>query len=186
MLKNKLRLHYSHLRDLLTEEEQKEASLALANSSLSLPIWDKNYFHLFLSIPDKGEVDTSYLLTILQGRDKEVIIPKMLPDRQLEHYLLTDNTPLQANKFGIPEPLSGITVDPKKIEVVFLPLLIFDRKGYRVGYGGGYYDRFLAQCPESTVKVGLSFFDPVEAISDLNDHDIVMDFALTPKASYEF
>jgi 5-formyltetrahydrofolate cyclo-ligase len=186
MLKNKLRLHYSHLRDLLTKEEQKEASIALANRSLSLPIWDKNYFHLFLSIHEKSEVDTSFLLSILQGRDKEVIIPKMLPDHQLEHYLLTDNTPLRANTFGIPEPLSGITVEPKRIEVVFLPLLVFDRKGYRVGYGGGYYDRFLAQCPESTVKVGLSFFDPVEAISDLNEYDVAMDFALTPKSSYEF
>ena len=186
MLKNKLRLHYSHLRDLLTEEEQKEASVALANRSLSLPIWDKNQFHLFLSIPEKNEVDTSYLLTILQGRDKNVIIPKILPGRELEHYLLTDNTPLQANKLGIPEPLSGITVAPENIEVVFLPLLIFDTRGYRVGYGGGYYDRFLSRCPENTLKIGLSFFEPVEAISDLNANDIPMDFALTPNSTYEF
>ena len=70
--------------------------------------------------------------------------------------------------------------------MVFVPLLVFDQHGHRVGYGKGYYDRFLDQCSESTLKVGLTFFDPVTKIEDIETHDISLDFALTPERIYAF
>ena len=70
--------------------------------------------------------------------------------------------------------------------MVFVPLLVFDQQGHRVGYGMGYYDRFLVQCSETTLKVGLSFFDPVSKIEDIKTHDIALDFALTPEGIFTF
>ena len=107
-------------------------------------------------------------------------------DNELEHYLLTDQTPLKENRRGIPEPVSGIKIKPEQIDIVFVPLLIFDLKGHRVGYGQGYYDRFLAQCGAKTVKVGLSFFDPVPEIKDVNAYDVPLDHCLTPGEAYHF
>jgi 5-formyltetrahydrofolate cyclo-ligase len=110
----------------------------------------------------------------------------MVDDHELEHCLLTDQTTLKLNRWGIPEPLSGISISPQQIEVVFVPLLAFDQEGHRVGYGKGYYDRFLGECPKSTLKVGLSFFDPISKIEDIDTNDIALDFAITPERVYSF
>ena len=126
------------------------------------------------------------MLSVIQGKDKQPVIPKMVGDHDLEHYFLLDQTPIKINQWGIPEPQSGIKIDSEQIEVVFVPLLIFDLQGHRVGYGKGYYDRFLAKCKPGTIKVGLSFFDPIERIKDIESHDIPIDFGVTPNKSYEF
>ena len=70
----------------------------------------------------------------------------------MTHYLLTDNTKIKKNKYNIPEPIDGIEVPDNKIEVVFVPLLAFDKKGHRVGYGKGFYDHFLSGCQPNTIK----------------------------------
>lgn len=186
MRKKQLRLTFAELRNDLPSEILEQQNLAIANRCLRLPIWDFQVFHLYLSMPEKNEVDTSLLMTVLQGKDKDVVVPKVVGRGTLQHYLLTDATPLRTSKWGIPEPMTGIQVDPGQIEVVFLPLLAFDRDGYRVGYGGGFYDRFLSGCRKEVVKVGLSFFEPVEEISDRNALDIPMDYCVTPDKTYSF
>jgi 5-formyltetrahydrofolate cyclo-ligase len=77
-------------------------------------------------------------------------------------------------------------VPPNKIDVVFLPLLAFGIAGYRVGYGKGYCDRFLAQCKPETLKIGVSIFEPVEHISNREPHDVRMDYCITPSTIYSF
>ena len=181
-----LRKEYRKQRDLLSEDEIAQASIDISNRCLALDIWGHAVYHLFLTAEKNNEVDTSYLLSILQGKDKSSVIPKMAKDFSLEHYLLTDQTPLKENSWGIPEPLSGIAISPQQVEVVFVPLLVFDKQGQRVGYGRGYYDRFLAQCNASTVKVGLSFFDPISKIDEVYSNDIALDYAVTPREVYSF
>ena len=181
-----LRTEYQKRRDSLTEEQIADCSIQISNLSLTLNIWEYSIYHLFMTNEKNKEIDTSYLLSVIQGKDKQPVIPKIVDDNRLEHFLLNDQTPLKNNRWGIPEPLSGITINPKQIEVVFVPLLVFDQKGHRVGYGKGYYDRFLDQCSESTLKVGLTFFDPVTKIEDIETHDISLDFALTPEQIYAF
>ena len=97
-------------------------------------------------------------MSILQGRDKNIILSKMVANHQLKHFLLTDNTLIKKNKWNVPEPVDGFEIDANKIDVVFIPLLAFDDQGHRVGYGKGYYDAFLASCKPDVIKVGLSFF----------------------------
>ena len=181
-----LRTEYQKRRDSLTEEQIAECSIQISNLSLTLNIWEYSLYHLFMTNEKNKEIDTSYLLSVIQGKDKQPVIPKIVDDNRLEHFLLNDQTLLKNNPWGIPEPLSGITINPKQIEVVFIPLLVFDQHGHRVGYGKGYYDRFLDQCSESTLKVGLTFFDPVTKIEDIETHDISLDFALTPERIYAF
>ena len=150
-----------------------------------MPIWHLTYYHIFLSISKNNEVDTQPLITILQGKDKNVVIPKISNER-LVNYLLMDSTVITTNSWGLPEPQNGIVVPEDMLDVVFVPLLAMDRKGHRVGYGGGYYDRFLQRCRPNVIKIGLSFFDPIPKIDDVSPTDVALDFCVTPKEIYEF
>lgn len=186
MLKKDLRLIYTERRENLTSQTISDLSLSIANRLLQLPIWNYSYYHLFLSITEKKEIDTSFIMSILQGKDKNILLPKMVDDQNLVNYLLTDNTPIKKNRWNIPEPVDGIEVSPEKIDVVFLPLMAFDEKGHRVGYGKGFYDVLLNKCRPDVVKVGLSLFTAEEKIEDIGTHDVPLNFCVTPDRVYHF
>lgn len=186
MTKTELRHHFRGKRSKLSFQDLEDKSLQIANRVLRLDIWSKNYFHLYLSITKHKEINTEYLLQILQGKDKHVIVSKSdFKSKSLMHFLLTDTTALQLNAYGIPEPAEGIEVPVEKLDVVFVPLLAFDKQGNRVGYGQGFYDRFLKQCRPDTIKVGLSFFEPVERI-ETDENDVGLDMAVTPDRIFNF
>ncbi len=186
MLKKDLRVKILSLRNSITTEYLSDQSLQLANTLLTLPIWNFSFYHLFLPITQKKEIDTSYILSILQGKDKNVVLPKMADDQNLKHFLLTDSTVIKPNKWGVPEPLDGLEVPIHKIDVVFIPLLAFDTKGNRVGYGKGFYDIFLKECNPNVVKIGLSLFEAEESIDDIAPDDIPLDYCITPNKVYSF
>jgi 5-formyltetrahydrofolate cyclo-ligase len=187
MFKKEIRLKYKTLRQFLSEKDIDEMSLAIANNVLTLPIWEKTYFHLFLTIEEQKEVNTEFILHLLSGKDKEICIPKSdFNGRKMTHYLLTDNTKIKKNEYNIPEPINGIEVPVNKLEVVFVPLLGFDKTGNRVGYGKGFYDKFLSECNPDTIKIGLSFFEPEELISDVFEDDVKLDYCVAPKSVFEF
>ena len=185
-IKSDLRSHYLKLRSKFTSEQIDDFSIEIVNRCLELNLWNKSIYHLFMASEQNKEIDTAHLLSVLQGKDKQIVIPKILDDYELEHYLLFDQTPLKMSHWGIPEPQSGIKINSNQIDVVFVPLLIFDLQGHRIGYGKGYYDRFLAKCRKETIKVGLSYFDPIEKIDDIQSHDIPIDFGITRDRIYEF
>lgn len=185
MTKQELRLKYKALRKSLSENELEEMSLAIANKLLELPIWNKTYYHLFLPISEMKEVNTEYILHLLSGKDKEICLSKSdFETSKMTHYLLTDNTKIKKNKYNIPEPIDGIEVPSTKIEVVFVPLLAFDKKGNRVGYGKGFYDQFLSQCAPDVLKIGLSFFEAEENIAAVFEGDIPLNYCVTPTTVY--
>ncbi len=187
MNKKELRVKYKQFRNQLSENEIEEKSIAIANALIKLPIWDKTYFHIFLSILEQKEIQTEFILHLLAGKDKEIVISKTdFETISLTHYLLTDNTTIRKNKFNIPEPEDGIEVTSSKIEVVFVPLLAFDKKGNRVGYGKGFYDKFLSQCNIDTIKIGLSFFEAESVILEISDLDMKLDYCVTPHSTYIF
>lgn len=98
----------------------------------------------------------------------------------------TADTSFEENKYGIFEPAQGESVDSKVLDMIIIPLLAFDTKGYRVGYGKGFYDRFLKDCHEDCLKVGVSYFEPVDAIEDTAEFDIPLDLCITPQQVYVF
>ncbi len=187
MTKNEARIKYKKLRQNLSAEERDEKSCVIANQLLKLQIWDKQYFHVFLSIIEHFEVDTEYILHILAGKDKDILISKSeFETCEMTHYLLTDGTKIRKNEYNIPEPVDGIEVPNTKIDVVFVPLLAFDKNGHRVGYGKGFYDRFLSKCKSDVITIGLSFFEAENEILDVNPNDFALDYCVTPKNVYQF
>lgn len=187
MEKEALRKKNKELRNTLSAEERENYSLEIANQALKLDIWDFEYYHLFLPIERLLEINTQYLLSVLQGMDKHVVLSKSnFHSMEMKNFLLTDSTKIVVNKWGIPEPEGGIEIDPKKIEVVFTPLLAYDMRGNRLGYGKGFYDRFLANCSKNVLKIGLSYFKPESQIIPTKDTDISMNYCISPKKAYFF
>lgn len=185
MKKALLRREFLQKRIKLTPNEVVEYSFILARNTLEY-LKDKSFqtLHTFLPQHNKTEIDTWKIISALQlfFPHIDIVVPYIIPGtRELEHYLLTESTILVKNQWGIPEPdpLTSKKVLPEILDVVLIPLLAFDKKGYRVGYGGGYYDRFLAQCQPETLKVGLSFFEPVPVIEDIDGFDIKMNACIT-------
>lgn len=104
----------------------------------------------------------------------------------MQAVLINEETIYRDNAFGIKEPSEGEISAPQNIDVVFVPLIIYDTAGYRVGYGRGFYDRYLVQCRADIIKVGFSYFDPVERIEDRDVFDVPLNFCVTPEKVYEF
>lgn len=187
MKKQTLRLNFKKKRSAFSDDKVQDLSIDIVNQVLKLNIWNYNNFHVFFPIEKNNEIDTKLIIQVIQGKDKNVILPRLnIENKSFVNFLLTDSTLLKENRLGIAEPQSGIKINENQIEVVFVPLLCFDRTGHRVGYGGGYYDRFLKKCSANTIKIGISFFDPIEKIIDINNNDIKMNYCLTPNKIYEF
>ena len=187
MIKKELRVKYKKLREEVSAVSLEENSLAIANQLLKMDIWDKSYYHIFLPIHKQKEIDTNYILHILQGKDKHIVLPKTnFETCSLQHFLLSDNTILESNEWGVTEPVSGIAIPEKELEIVFVPLLSYDIHGNRVGYGKGFYDAFLKQCAATVITVGLSLFPPEKSIDDLYSADFPLDYCVTPVEIYDF
>lgn len=186
MLKRDLRSGYKNRRESISDISLQDSSLSIARAALKLPIWGHDYYHIFLSISEQKEIKTSFLLSLLQGKNKKVVVPKVIGDGRLKHFLLTADTTLRKNRWNVPEPVDASEVPIEKIEVVFIPLIAFDRRGNRVGYGKGFYDRFLNDCKNSVIKIGLSLFEAEDIIEDVNEYDVPLDYCLTPNNIYTF
>lgn len=146
--------------------------------------------HVFLPIRKNNEVDTFSILNYFKHEQPQlkILVPRTDFKRLSVSNIVFDHefTILGRNKYDIPEPIHGKIVPALEIDAVFIPLLGFDVNGNRVGYGKGFYDRFLSECSPDVVKIGLSFFDPVEKISDLNKYDIPLDLCITPAKTWTF
>ncbi len=187
MTKSELRKKYKSLRNTLSIAQIDDLSMSVANQLLQLPVWGFSFYHIFLAIEEQKEVNTDYILNILSGKDKNIVISKSdFKSGLMSHFLLTDNTKIKKNSYNIPEPVDGIEILNDKIEVVFIPLLAFDTQGNRIGYGKGFYDRFLAECKPETIKIGLSFFEAETEITDVFESDVKLDYCVTPKQVYGF
>ncbi len=121
--------------------------------------------------------------------DQQLFYPVVIEEGEnceMRAVIVDDNTFFETNKYGIDEPIDGIDMIPSEIDMFIVPLLAFDKKGNRVGYGKGYYDRFLKQCRKDCIKVGFSYFDAVEKIEDFNKYDIKLDYCITPERIFTF
>lgn len=139
--------------------------------------------HIFLPIEKNNEFNTYPIIEEIQSNFPEIKI--MIPVSNFEtntmrNALFTSTNDLKANKYGIQEPRKPIFLDDVVPDIVFTPLLTFDRNGYRVGYGGGFYDRYFENMPKKTKKVGLSVEEGIYEISDVHRLDQPLDYAFTP------
>ena len=111
---------------------------------------------------------------------------RVAKNAELENFFFEGFHQLKTNAWGIPEPQDGNTVESSLIDTVIVPLLAVDKKGNRVGYGKGFYDKFLAQCKPTCKRIGLSFFRPVDAIGDLHPFDVPLTHLVVPDEVISF
>ena len=157
------------------------------------PVAQWRWLHLFLPLARRNEPDTWPIIHRIwaEGLSVRLAVPVVQPDGvSLTHYELTPTTQLHPNRWGIAEPTATTTTEvlAAAFDAVLVPLLAVDRAGHRVGYGGGFYDRFLAQCRPDTQFIGLNVLDEplLESIADVLPTDVRLTACLSPGGVQHF
>ncbi|MEP6616882.1 MAG: 5-formyltetrahydrofolate cyclo-ligase [Ginsengibacter sp.] len=189
MTKAALRKKYRENRLQLSQQQKdKFTDLILINfQKVPLPFID--CVHTYIASGLLNEIDTRHIIRYLRfvNPGLRISIPKINFDTgELDHYVFHDEISMVINQFGIAEPVEGDKVHVTDIDLVLIPLLAFDRNGYRVGYGKGFYDKFLGQCRPDVIRIGLSFFEPEEQIEDISHYDIPLNYCVTPTGVFSF
>jgi 5-formyltetrahydrofolate cyclo-ligase len=187
MNKKTLRLEYLAKRNLLdvTEKLELEGEIKkrlFQNFDFSLKITS-----CFLPISSKKEIDTWGIFSEIKKTGGKIALTVWdFHSNLITHRLWTDETQISTNSFGIPEPSNGEFIPNEQIDIVIVPLLVADSFGNRVGYGKGVYDRMLASCSTKTIFIGLSLFELVERIEDVDVYDIPLTYCITPTKCIAF
>lgn len=189
MLKKEARKHYNKKRqDLSYTDRLKWNDLILIHfQSIELPHLSAVFS--FYPMEERNEVDAFIITDFLHFRNPnlQICYPKMeIEEPNMEAIACHADTIFTANAINILEPMETEVVDPLDIDLVLVPLLVCDVQGNRVGFGKGYYDRYLSRCRPDCIKVGLSYFEPVEQIVDSNEFDVPLNFCITPQKAYVF
>lgn len=132
-----------------------------------------------------GEVPTRELIAHALSMDRQIVIPVVDTDRQLRHHLLTDLDELCRGPMNLWQPRHPLWVeDLSDLDVILVPAAVFDMRGHRIGLGGGYYDRLLADLPASTQRVGLIYDAWLHERVPSEAHDQPVDLIITERSSY--
>jgi len=187
--KQELRKTYLAKRMELSPQQYADFNDALLNQFKKIDLGTINCVSLFLPMLERREPNTFNFVDWLKENHPEIQIafPKAdFQDNSMLHYSEDYDLEIDTNAYGIPEPIAGNLVANLEIDMVIIPLLVVDKKGYRVGYGKGFYDRVMAQCKPGTKFIGLSFFEPIDAIADIDEFDIPLHQCITPQKIWLF
>ena len=130
--------------------------------------------------PYNYEIDAIKILDNFEKQNFQISLPKIKKDFQMDFFTWSNKEPLSINKYGIPEPISDEIVEPS---ILLLPLVAFDKNLNRIGYGGGFYDRYLKKIKKNKkiITIGLAYsFQKVKKVP-INEYDIKLDFIVTNK-----
>jgi len=184
LTKAELRKLFAAKRKQLSVAEYNNFNQQLLQQFQQIDLTGIGCIHLYLPIRQRNEPDTFLIRDWLEAHHPQInrVFPKAnFSTYTIENYLDDDQLQLAINPFGIPEPVAGNIVSAPLIDLMLVPLLAFDTRGYRVGYGKGFYDRLMAQCRPGTQFIGLSFFGPVDKIDDFNEFDRRLTRCITPR-----
>jgi 5-formyltetrahydrofolate cyclo-ligase len=184
MTKSELRAQFLSGRKAISPDDLAETSRLIAARFFERHDLDLiTCLHCFLPIEKFNEIDTRLIIGKV-WRDHprvQLVVPRTdLKTGDMLSLKFGPDTVLGKNVWGIDEPTHNEFVEPESIDMVLVPGLCFDRDRHRVGYGKGYYDQFLKKCRPDCLKIGLSYFEPVEKIDDVHDGDVQLDFVITP------
>ncbi len=189
MLKAAARKYYREKRMALsnTERSKLDDLLLIQFQTMKLP-----FIQTLLSywpIEENKEPNTHLFTDFIEFRNPEVKI--CYPKSDFKNILMTaiktdEETKFKKNSYQIYEPVNGEVVLPSEIELIFIPLLGFDLEGFRLGYGKGFYDKYLWQCNRECIVIGFSYFDPLDKIDDRNNFDVPLTACITPHKVYDF
>ncbi len=191
MFKSKIRSFYREKRQALEKTEVLKLSdlmlILFQQTGIDIPATIMTY----AAMEERNEFDPGIITDYCQFVNPVVRLayPVMEYGRDntnISAFVVNKDTGFVQNKWGIAEPVNGTLICEEDIEMVITPLLAFDREGNRVGYGKGYYDRFLSRCKSNCLKIGFSYFEPLDRIDDADSFDIKLDLCVTPERIYYF
>jgi 5-formyltetrahydrofolate cyclo-ligase len=190
MNKAELRRTFLEKRHALSRSDAALKSRLVADRLFdSFDIGRFSTVHCFISISRLKEIDTLLIFERIWAEFPAIRTVAPRVDRKTQEIAnvpFGSDTPVVENSWGIREPSGEVAIQPSEIDAVLVPGLCFDRQGHRVGYGKGYYDKFLSQCRPNCVRIGLSLFQLVDKIDDVGPHDVEIDFCITPETVDKF
>ena len=189
MLKKEARKIFREKRQSISPSEKMKLDDLLLIEFQKVPTSFLSNVLSFYPAKANNEPDTFNITRYLHFKNPglQIAYPKTdLSNHSMQAIVCEEDEAFEKNSFFIPEPVSCKSLDPEEIDMVLVPLLTFDKKGFRVGYGKGFYDRFLQQCKEVCIKIGLSYFEPIDAVDDADEFDVPLDFCITPQKVYVF
>lgn len=186
MLKSAIRKQALQQRNALSQAQINKLNKALLSQFTALDFTTINSVHIYLPIIKHNEPNTFLLIDWLQKNHPEIVIvvPKAnFETHSISNFIYPGKADLKENQYQIPEPQQAKPFLGMP-DMVIIPLLAFDSQGYRVGYGKGFYDRFLQN--STAQKIGLSFFDAIPQITDVHLNDVRLDKCITPTKIINF
>ncbi len=186
MRKAEIRKYYLEQKKRFNADEIKVLSEQIFNQFTdAFDLKANQKVHCFLSIPEKGEVDTQFFLDYFTKNNIRVFVPKVV-EGKLIALEITEQTSFITNSWGIKEPADTEDACVNQFDLVITPLLYADKMGNRVGYGKGFYDKFFTEINSDATKVGVSFFPPNEEVEDFSEYDVPLDYLVTPTEVLSF
>jgi len=189
MTKKDIRKIYKEKRLQLSHSQKAKMDDLLLIEFQQLAIAIPSVIMTYSPLEKMNEFDPTYITDHCRFKnpDQVLVYPVMNEKDNTIHAVSTHiDSSFELNKYEIAEPVDGEPIFTDIIEMVLVPLLAFDINGNRIGYGKGYYDRFLAECDPACIKIGFSYFEPVELISDIDGYDIKLDHCITPGGIFAF
>jgi len=190
MTKSELRKEFLAKRSELSQLDAESMSVSVVNRYFaSVNVASIRNLHCYLPIEKFNEPNTKLIFERVwtEFPTQRTAVPRIdFATRELQSVIYSSSCPIIKNKWGVNEPEGGTVVHPEALDAAIVPLLCIDKNGSRVGYGKGFYDRFLAKCRQDCLKVGLGFFAPVDLIDDVNEFDIPLDLCVTPDEVFTF
>lgn len=188
MTKAEIRKIYEARRLAVSPKELETISENVCHLLFSHHRFEGKKMSMFLPIERKKEINTYKIWEKAKEFGAQVAVPKAnFKTNEMKQVLFNSEEQLEISPFGIPEPKKGRVIAAEHFEFVLVPLLAVDKKGNRVGYGKGFYDRFLKKCSPRCRFIGLSHFDElVDEISDTTFHDIKLHEVITPNRLIRF
>jgi len=189
MLKSEARTVYLQKRAQITLKQQSIWDDLLLIRMQQLPLPPLHTVFSYAAIERRKEISTDAILGYLEFRNPGIRIAYPVYDALtsgMQAVWVDADTLFNVNEFGISEPANGPVASSRELDLVFVPLLCFDERGYRVGYGKGVYDRYLKEVRPDTLLIGLSYFEPVPRITDTDKFDVPLNYCITPQRIYEF
>jgi 5-formyltetrahydrofolate cyclo-ligase len=190
MKKAELRKFYLTKQKNLSPAERIEKSRAVAEHFFRFfDLTAIEYLHCFIPIEKFNEIETALIFQKiwLDFPNIKTLAPRVnFQTAEIENLKSTPETELIENSWQIAEPGGNELIETEKVDLVLAPLLCCDLEGSRVGYGKGFYDKFLRRSRPNCLKIGLSYFPPTTIISDVNEYDVKLDYCVTPEKIYKF
>jgi len=189
MTKKELRIIYQQRRLELSKNDKSKLDDLMLLKLQTFNFEGVNSLLTYWPIEENNEPNTHLFTRYLTHfvPNLRVVYPVTdFSNHTMKGVLVDDETYYSTNKYGLTEPKDGIEIEPENIDLIFVPNLICDNSGYRVGYGKGFYDKYLAHCNRDVTLIGFNYFEPIASISDINEFDIPLNYCITPENVFEF